>query len=259
MPLFTRRPKPEAVAPRRGLLEDLECFWKRTRAVLLLAPMLVVSGYGAGQVTRDALRPAWAGEGLVSASASPHMHLLALSERLHGIRSAGAQTEDAVGLYREHVEPVEKVLLRRGVSRNVARQMAWPIVEQTYRQGLDVATVLSVMVIESGFKPKATSSVGARGLMQVMPLWTGHYKQCGRDLYDIEDNICYGTRILAYYLERNRGDERRALLGYNGCVRGTVTPNCGTYPDKVYRLRRQIAAELNTARGTPSAGVAASR
>ena len=44
-------------------------------------------------------------------------------------------------------------------------------------------------------------------------------------------------------MERLRGDERRALLAYNGCVRGTFTPDCHLYPDKVNRIRRQIVAE----------------
>jgi soluble lytic murein transglycosylase-like protein len=88
--------------------------------------------------------------------------------------------------------------------------------------------------------------------MQVMPSWAGHWRGCGRNLYDIEDNLCHGTRILAWYIERFGGDERRALLGYNGCVRGTNTPNCKTYPDKIDRVRRQIRNELEAARRFPA-------
>jgi soluble lytic murein transglycosylase-like protein len=95
--------------------------------------------------------------------------------------------------------------------------------------------------------------------MQIMPSWAGHWRTCGRDLYDIEGNLCAGTRILAYYLRRSGGDERRALLGYNGCVRGSNTPNCHTYPDKIARIRRQVAAELAAARPGPRPGGAASR
>jgi hypothetical protein len=259
MPLFTRRPTPDAVAARAGLLEDLERQWRRARVVLLLAPFLIAGGYGAGQVTRSALRPPDTGAVSYSNLAGARIHLAGVADRMSELRHQGARTEDAIGLYRDHIEPVEKVLRRRGVSAALARQVAWPVVEQTYRTGLDVATVLSVMVVESNFRPNATSIVGARGLMQVMPAWAGYWKDCGRDLYDIEGNICHGVNILAYEVKRHRGDERRALLGYNGCVRGTVTPNCGTYPDKVYRLRRQIAAELNAARQGPVPGAAASR
>lgn len=259
MALFTRRPRPDAVETRAGLLEDLERQWRRARVVLLLAPFLVAGGYGAGQMTRGALRPAGVGEWLPGSSSGRTVRLGAVADRMTQLRHEGERTEEAVGLYREHIEPVEKVLRRRGVSAGLARQVAWPVVEQTYRTGLDVATVLSVMVVESNFRPSATSVVGARGLMQVMPAWAGYWKDCGQDLYDVEGNICHGINILAYELQRHRGDERRALLGYNGCRRGTVTPNCNTYPDKVYRLRRQIAAELNAARRGPVPGAAASR
>jgi soluble lytic murein transglycosylase-like protein len=143
---------------------------------------------------------------------------------------------------------VEQVLRRRGVPWETARRVAWPLVEQSYRTGVDPSTVLSVMLIESAGKPNARSSVGARGLMQVMPAWEGFWRGCGRDLYAIEDNLCNGTKILAMYLDRHRGDERRALLGYNGCVRGTVTPNCREYPDKVATVRRQVQREIATAR-----------
>jgi soluble lytic murein transglycosylase-like protein len=114
------------------------------------------------------------------------------------------------------------------------------------------------MIIESNGRPNATSSVGARGLMQVMPAWSGHWRDCGRNLYEIEANLCAGTNILAWYLRRHGGDERRALLGYNGCVTGSNTPNCHTYPDKIAAMRRQVERELEKARArTKTAPVAA--
>jgi len=60
---------------------------------------------------------------------------------------------------------------------------------------------------------------------------------------DIENNLCYGTSILAALLRRYDGDEERALLAYNGCVRGTNTPNCHNYPARVARLREQVRRE----------------
>jgi hypothetical protein len=83
--------------------------------------------------------------------------------------------------------------------------------------------------------------------MQVMPSWSGRWRDCGRNLYDIDANLCNGTSILAWYL-RTATDERKALLGYNGCVRGTNTPNCSRYPDRIIRLKQQIQRELNAAR-----------
>jgi soluble lytic murein transglycosylase-like protein len=84
--------------------------------------------------------------------------------------------------------------------------------------------------------------------MQVMPLWIGYWRGCGQNLYDIEANLCNGTRILAWFMSRHGGDERRALLGYNGCVRGTNTPDCGKYPDKIASLRQQVRREIAATR-----------
>jgi soluble lytic murein transglycosylase-like protein len=184
----------------------------------------------------------------MTSEGAQRVHLVALSRQMERMRGEGKSTADYIRMYQDEVAPVERVLTRRGVPRGTARRVAWPLVEQSYRNGVDPATVISVMLIESAGRPDARSSVGARGLMQIMPAWAGYWRGCGRDLYAIEDNLCNGTKILAYYFDRHRGDERRALLGYNGCVNGTNTPNCGLYPDKVDTVRRQVRRELASAR-----------
>ena len=78
--------------------------------------------------------------------------------------------------------------------------------------------VLAVIDVESAFDPFAVSSAGAIGLMQVMPFWPTELGLKKKDLIDVELNIRMGTSILAYYLERERGDYRRALSRYNGSV-----------------------------------------
>ena len=78
--------------------------------------------------------------------------------------------------------------------------------------------VLAVIDVESSFDPFAVSSAGAVGMMQVMPFWPRELGLTTRDLLDVEMNIRMGTSILAYYLERERGDYRRALARYNGSV-----------------------------------------
>jgi soluble lytic murein transglycosylase-like protein len=88
--------------------------------------------------------------------------------------------------------------------------------------------VLAVIDVESNFDRYAISWAGALGLMQVMPFWR---KEIGRpedDLHDIQTNLLYGCRILAYYLEKEKGDRRAALARYNGS-RGQRW-----YPDRVF-------------------------
>ncbi|MGH7481161.1 MAG: lytic transglycosylase domain-containing protein [Longimicrobiales bacterium] len=254
MRIFRRRTSQAGAGPRRPLLQELERLRRRILVVPLAAPVLLLLGFSVGQVTTEslALPPDLA---VRSGPHVPRIQLESLGRFMEAIRKSGAETVDYVTMYQEHVSPVERSLLRRGVPEVTARRVAWPLVEESYRHGLDPATVLAVLLIESRGRPDATSFVGARGLMQVMPMHEGEWRGCGRDLYDIENNLCYGTSILAWFLRRYDYDEHRALLGYNGCVNGTNTPDCWTYPTKVARERSQLLAEWG--RRTPSGGGAA--
>lgn len=85
--------------------------------------------------------------------------------------------------------------------------------------------VLAVIDVESAFDPFAVSSAGAVGLMQVMPFWPNQLGLSRQDLIDVELNIRMGTSILAYYLDRERGDYRRALGRYNGSLGRRAYPD----------------------------------
>ena len=90
-----------------------------------------------------------------------------------------------------------------------------PIVLDLSREhGLEATLVLAVIRVESGFRPDAESRSGARGLMQVMPR-TGRGMKC-RDLWDPEDNLRCGVRVLRAYLDRFGGDLIYGLAAYNG-------------------------------------------
>ncbi|HVQ34459.1 MAG TPA: lytic transglycosylase domain-containing protein, partial [Candidatus Bathyarchaeia archaeon] len=76
---------------------------------------------------------------------------------------------------------------------------------------------------ESGWNPFAVSSVGARGLLQVMPevgaelarrLRLSGYK--ADDLFDPAINVKLGCRHLADYVRRFDGSEAKALAAFNG-------------------------------------------
>lgn len=237
-----------------GMMEELESLWRRVRTLALGAPVLLLVGFSAGEVANRVLEvPADKAVRFSTEKEVPRIHLEALARSMESISREGSKTVTYVEMYQNHVEPVEKVLKRRGISDRLARKISWPLVQESYRRGIDPSTVTAIMLVESEGKPTARSFVGARGLMQVMPSWAGHWRSCGRDLYDIEDNLCNGTSILAWYL-RSHGDERSALLGYNGCVRGTNTPNCHTYPNKIWRLRQEIKKEIAANRPRRSQG-----
>lgn len=87
------------------------------------------------------------------------------------------------------------------------------------RHHVDAALVRGVIQVESGFRPDARSSVGARGLMQLMPKTAASLaRRLGWETYDIEDpgfNIDAGTAYLAFLLKRFDNDARLALAAYN--------------------------------------------
>ena len=95
------------------------------------------------------------------------------------------------------------------------------------RQRLNPNLVLAVMQIESAFNRFAVSSVGAQGLMQVMPFWRFEIGRPQDNLISVETNIRYGTVILAHYIDVAKGDLVDALARYNGS-RGRLK-----YPEKV--------------------------
>jgi len=134
--------------------------------------------------------------------------------------------------------------LRRTGQLEAARadSIARIAVREAYHRRIPPALVLGVMLTENdGFKRDARSNVGALGLMQIMPrVWTPNLGPIlGRNLKDDETNLRYGVYILKHFAKRTadtldaKAVTRIALLGYNGCVRGSNTPNCRAYPERV--------------------------
>jgi soluble lytic murein transglycosylase-like protein len=146
---------------------------------------------------------------------------------------------------REEVLRVRHALLKYTRDTVRAQKIANAVVAEGGKRNLSPALLIGVLLTEDvTLNPQAKSFVGARGLMQVMPFHAGKWKQCpSSDLFSIDTNICYGTSILADLVKRSPNVER-ALLRYNGCVRGTNTPNCQSYSGKVLRFAEQAATRM---------------
>ena len=90
------------------------------------------------------------------------------------------------------------------------------------KYGVSKALIYAVIKAESNFDEKAESSVGAKGLMQLMPdtfNWLNEYyfTEDGHSIDEIlvpEVNIEYGTRLLSILLEEF-GNEEAAVCAYN--------------------------------------------
>jgi soluble lytic murein transglycosylase-like protein len=87
--------------------------------------------------------------------------------------------------------------------------------------GFDPLLVLAVISIESRFNPIAESSMGAKGLMQIIPRFhLEKLRAAGGEeaVFDPESNIEVGVRILQEYVHRT-GTLEAGLQFYNGALR----------------------------------------
>lgn len=101
-------------------------------------------------------------------------------------------------------EPERRLKLLREVHR------------EARRAGLQPELVLAVIEVESHFNRYAVSSVGAQGIMQVMPFWKNEIGRPEDNLIELETNLRYGCTILKHYIERSEGRLAEALARYNG-------------------------------------------
>lgn len=127
----------------------------------------------------------------------------------------------------------------------LAQRIASAIVVEGGKKNINPALLVGVVLTEDAqLDPNAKSFVGARGLMQVMPFHAGKWPGCSSaDLFAIDSNICHGVSILADLIKRSP-TVSSALQRYNGCVRGTNTPNCHTYSGKVLKFAEQAATSM---------------
>jgi soluble lytic murein transglycosylase-like protein len=87
------------------------------------------------------------------------------------------------------------------------------ITNSSIRYNIDPLLIYAQMHQESGFKLKATSYKGARGLMQLMP---GTAIRFGvTDIYNPKQNIEAGVKYMRWLLDKFGGDVALALAGYN--------------------------------------------
>jgi len=114
---------------------------------------------------------------------------------------------------------------------------------------LDPLLIASVIAAESSFNPRARSSCGAQGLMQLTPPiqpWLGV-----RDPFDIKQNIAGGCQYLSYLEKRfvhvelilaayNSGPTRVARLGRVPNILETIY-----YIKRVFKLRSRLQKEVD--------------
>lgn len=160
------------------------------------------------------------------------------------LRSPAEQAMKTPQFERDRLAFTSDLLATGKLTPSRASRIADAAVRQAYKDRIPPALVLGVLLTENDdFKPTGRSKVGAVGLMQIMPrIWRPALKhKFGTDLKDDATNMRYGVFILRAFhdnvdeeLDAHSG-YRKALLAYNGCVRGKNTRDCHRYPEMVRR------------------------
>jgi soluble lytic murein transglycosylase-like protein len=123
-------------------------------------------------------QPAW------RADASP-----AVERRYRPTADPASNSSQSQNAVRQHIQVAAT---RFGIDRNLVDAVAWQ---------------------ESRYNPRALSTAGAMGVMQLMP---GTARQLGvRNPHDVEQNVVGGTAYLRQQLERFGNNVPLALAAYN--------------------------------------------
>lgn len=106
-----------------------------------------------------------------------------------------------------------------GTSNSGTKGVSTPAELEEYFQkaaskyGISINLLKAVAKQESNFDPTAVSSVGATGIMQLMPSTA---KELGvENIFNAEQNIMGGAKYLSQLLNSFNGDVSLALAGYN--------------------------------------------
>ena len=117
------------------------------------------------------------------------------------------QSQNAAGMTDNAEETFDSVIDKKtrtleDIFQDVAKEYEVP-----------VDLLKAVAQAESGFDANAVSSCGASGIMQLMPKTAEGLGV--EDVFDPEQNITGGAKMLAYLLDDYDGDTTLALAAYN--------------------------------------------
>lgn len=125
---------------------------------------------------------------------------------------------------------VAGIAKRHRISASVVESLLKSAQKEGAATGLDPLLILAVITVESSFNPFAESSMGAQGLMQIIPRYHPEKISPAKGemaLFDPAENIHVGSRIIQEYL-RATGSLDAALQQYAGAA---------SDPEKAYAER----------------------
>jgi hypothetical protein len=137
------------------------------------------------------------------------------------------------------LEPPDEIALSPK-QKNAEKKYLHIVLEAAARYQVEPEIIKAIIMAESGFNPRAVSTVGARGLMQLMPRTA---KFLGvKDSFKPDHNIDAGVRYFKQLLDQFDGKVKLALAAYNAGIHnvrkyGGIPPFRETriYIDKVLK------------------------
>jgi Transglycosylase SLT domain/Putative peptidoglycan binding domain/LysM domain len=142
---------------------------------------------------------------------------------------------------RLHVPRVRHVTATRTAERTTSVGSVRSLLDHwAAHYGVSVHLVRALAWMESGYNNKLVSSVGARGIMQLLPT-TFHFVETvlvGRSIrHDANGNVRAGVAYLAHLLHDFNGNERLALAGWYQGERAVRSHG-------VYKVSKQFVADV---------------
>ena len=212
----------------------------------LLAGFAVALAFAARQRIAQPARAAAVHDDVTTqAGATPQGEAVPAEEAAKGswafgeTRSVEAELDNARGeleLARAELQRAREILgfsTRYGIAADLARS----ILDVARAEGIDPELGFRLVKLESDFKERATSPVGAVGLTQVMPATAKFFVKGAttQRLYDRETNLRVGFRYLRTLVKEYKGDMNLALLVYNrGPVAVEAARSQGINPSNGY-------------------------
>lgn len=111
------------------------------------------------------------------------------------------------------VRRARDILVTRPAPREYPSEFDFQIEYSAKKFGVRPDLVRAVAQVESGFNPRARSSKGAMGIMQLMPETAADLRV--KNPYNAAENIRGGVQYLRQLLDRYDGNEVLALAAYN--------------------------------------------
>jgi len=175
-----------------------------TRGAALLVAVLLVS----------ALAGSSSGARAAEEAVPPSLGVVADEVRALNSRLESTRAELAVA--RAQVARAEQIL-RHSSQFQIPADLATAIYDIALSEGIDPEVAFRLVKVESNFKPRALSNMGAIGYTQIQPATARFYEPglSTEQLYERDVNLRLGFRFLRDLVRRYGGDLDLALVAYN--------------------------------------------